>query len=535
MPATKVQIEEALNCLERLEVYEKNKEKEALLLEQKDNQVLQTIFRMALGQDKYYVHPKVKLSRCRGEIGSRASWNRFVKICEALTSRELSGNQAKAKIKNLLLKSNALVAKWLLRILDHNLMVGVGPKTVKSVYGVGFLSGSTGDGESTFQFRGCMLGLAKKRLPKKHATLRFPVAAEYKLDGERALMFVFGAQKRVIIVSRANKRKEHLESVSSFTKQLLSLAKDLVGPGKNVFLDGEFLSKRWNETSSIVSSYKNFDEAKFLQTVRVVLFDWAPLADYERGLFEMPWEERKHHLLSCSREGVNPLRIRPKIYECSPNIGILGHRIFRSDGPLQRFYDRSLDRKFEGVMVKDMEAPLRLDDHRGPAVIKMKAEEAATGVILKVGPGTGKNGPADPDIVEKAHRLMNRVGRVKKTKYYLQVRPSFATVDELDAFVARLKKTTHDSAHRRVHVTRRKTVTFRHSARVGYFLVRHKGKQFRVGCGGIPYKSGSDERMALWKRRRELVGMKLDFLFQKDPDPVAVARFNQFVRLREDL
>jgi len=536
--STKTQVEEAFNCLERLEVYEKNKEKKILLEETKTNPVLKTIFKMALGQDRYFVHPIIKTARCTSEITPHDSWLKFVKLASYLKERRWGSKKATAKTKALLLKSDPLVAKWLLRILDHDLRVGVGPKTIKSVFGLGFLTeGKTGTNNASMQFRGCMLGLAYKRLPKKYKPLKFPKAGEYKLDGERALLFIFQKVKKVIIVSRANRRKKHIENVELFTRQLFSLARDLVGPEEDVFIDGEFLAKSWNKTSSIVSSYKNFNEAEFLDDVRAVVWDWAPLKAYEAGIFEMPWEERKHHLLGCSQEGaaLNPLKITPKVYYRSPNIGILGHKILRMEEALHKFYNRALDRSFEGAMIKTVDAPLRLDDHRGPDVIKFKAEEEATGVIVRLEPGKkGKNAAADPEITDKIYRIMKKVGKVKKTKYYLQVRPSFDTVEELESFIQRLKKAAKDSSARRVYCTPKGVVTFRHSARLRRFIVRYDGKEFAVG-GGLEHKGGSDQRMELWKQRKELVGMKIDFLFQKDPDPVAVARFNQFVRIRRDL
>lgn len=535
---TSKQVEAAFNCLERLEVYEKNKEKKALLEEEKDNPVLQTIFKMALGQDRYFIHPTLKLSRCTSELSAKNAWGRFLKLSEALKERRWGSKKSAAKARSLFTKSDPVLAKWLLRILDHDLRVGVGPKTITAVFGFGFLTGGkTGEDTASFQFRRCMLGLSYKRLPKKHKQFKYPKAGEYKLDGERALIFVFQKAKKVIIVSRANRRKKHIENVGSFTRQFLELAKDLVGRGENVFIDGEFLAKKWNKTSSVVSSYKNFDEESFLKDVRAIVWDWAPLEAYETGTFEMPWEERKLHLLGCSQEGVvpNPLKISPKVYYRSPNIGILGHKALRTEAALHKFYNQALDRRFEGAMIKSMDAPMRLDDYRGPDVIKFKAEEEATGVIVRLEPGEkGKNGPADPAITEKIHRMMNRVGRVKKTKYYLQVKPNFATVGELEAFIKRLKKAAKDSSARRIHCTSQGLVTFRHSARLRRFIVRHDGKEFAVG-GGLEHKGGSDQRMELWKQRKDLVGVKIDFLFQKDPDPVAVARFNQFVRIRHDL
>ncbi len=529
----KAVIEEAINVLEELETVSRRTERERLLQDHKSNDALQTIVRLAVGSTKFYVRPQLGLELCNSTLTTRRAWGRFLKMCGLLSRREVTGNAAKDKLAKLIYSMHPVLAKWCLRVLLHDLQVGVSTKTAEAIWGAGFLLGEAAT-SARYTFNGCMLGRHKKDLPKKHATIQFPIGAEYKLDGERGLCFVFPADEVVQIVTRTNKHMIQVERVTEFTDQLLDLGYQLNG-GEPVFIDGEFIGKSWNAVSTIIRRTKNFNPADFLDQITLAVFDWAPLPDYESGEFGMPWRERKHWLLSTldELEPLSEATIRPSLYEYDANVSLVGHRIVKTQKGLDRFYDRALDQGYEGMMVKQLDGPYKAKGYRGPFCIKFKAEEEETGVIIDMEPGEGANGRADDGLVAKAERLMRRLGAVKDNGYYLRVRPSI-NGDELDDFVKGLKKTTKDASHRRVFLTPKGILTYRYSERLGYFVVESNGRTFHVG-GGIGYKNGQDDRMKFWRQRKKLIGVKLDFLFQKDPSEVAVARHNRFVRLRHDL
>ena len=519
----------AFNALERLEFTSSKLQKEALLQKHANNSALKQILLMALGADTYFVHIAFDTSACAENLTTSKSWSRFVRLTEKLKTREVTGNAAKGKVLRLLVDSNPIVAKWLLRILDHNLRIGVSTHTMQAVYGHQVLADATTSGAARFKFRGCMLSLPRKKLPKRDAEFQYPLGGELKLDGERFLCFIFPQQQLVEIVSRRNKRYPRIEQCKPFVKQLLKVA-DLLGGGDPIFIDGEMLSKDWNSTSSVVSKTKNFEEAEFLETTRAILWDWAPLSAYEAGTFLMPWLKRKRTLLGLSPE-VDPQKVLPKVYAISTNIAVLGHKVLKSEAQLTRFYEHSVNLGLEGIVTKILTGPAIFDNHRSKLAVKHKPEEPETGIIVGVRGGKGMHGPASATCLRKAKALLASYGNVKDDGYYLKLRLPDGAVQLVGQ---KLKEATGDGVARRVWVESPRVISYRYGERVGYFIVKVGKTIFHVGTG-IPHKNGRDLRMELWQRRKELKGMKLDFTYQKDSVEVAKKRFNRFSRLREDI
>ena len=520
---------DAFNALERLEFTSSKLQKEALLQKHANNSALKQILLMALGADTYFVHIDFDTSACANTLTASKSWTRFLRLATKLKTREVTGNAAKSKVLQLLVDSNPIVAKWLLRILDHNLRIGVSTHTMQAVYGHQVLADATTSGAARFKFRGCMLSLSRKKLPKRDAVFQYPLGGELKLDGERFLCFIFPQQQLAEIVSRRNKRYPHIEQCKPFIKQLLKVA-TFLGGGEPIFVDGEMLSKNWNSTSSVVSKTKNFKETEFLETTRAILWDWAPLSAYEGGTFLMPWLKRKRTLLGLSPE-VDPQKILPKIYTISANVAVLGHKILKSEEQLTSFYGYAVNLGLEGIVSKILTGPAIFDNHRSKLAVKHKPEEPETGIIVGVRGGKGMHGPASATCLRKAKALLASYGHVKDDGHYLKLR----LPDGAAQMVAhKLKEATGDGVARRVWIESQRVVSYRYGERLGYFIVRVGKTIFHVGTG-IPHKNGRDLRTELWQRRKELKGMKLDFTYQKDSVEVAKKRFNRFSRVREDI
>jgi ATP-dependent DNA ligase len=531
------EIKAAFAALERLEAAERRLDKEELLRKYRDNSVLQQVMTLVLGNQKFYVHVAPDLTRCSAELSLVNTWARFLHLLGKLERRELVGDKAKAATTKLLLSTDAALAKWLLRILDHNLRIGVNAKTLSTVWGKEFLYAGAVRGAEKFTFRGCMLSKPRKDLPKRDAVLRYPLGGEYKLDGERFLGFVWPREGVVEIVSRRNKRAPHVEAIKPFVVQMLAVAKELSPRGEPVFLDGEFLAKDWNKTASIVSRTKNFSEADFLAQVSAVLWDWAPLSAYQEGRWDAPWQERKNTLLGILPD-FHPKQVRAQPYQFSQNIAVLGHRLVVSEADLEVFFREALDAGFEGVITKQPDGALILDGHRSALSVKHKPEDEATGVVLKVLSGKKKNAAASAAQVRQARKMLLAAGSIEDDGHYFFV--VVKTAAAATKLGAQLRAATHDSSDRRVLVHGSK-VLYRYGARLGRLVVAagKKGETiFKVG-GGFKEGNGTDpkldQRMMLWRRRKKLVGRSVDFRYQDDPNSVAKYRFNKFVRFRDDL
>ena len=189
-------------------------------------------------------------------------------------------------------------------------------------------------------------------------------------------------------------------------------------------------------------------------------------------------------------------------------------------------------------MLKVVNAP-HVFDRKHKYVLKLKPEDDETGTIVECHPGEGMHAAASAHDKSKVKELGDdwmtdsRCSGVDDDGSYFNM--CFEEEDVAAAFVASAKETVRDNVDHRISRHREPTiVSYRYGPRLGYFVVDWKGEQIRVG-GGLRYKAGNDDRMDFWQRREELVGQPIDFRMQKDKENVAKARFNKFVRIREDL
>jgi hypothetical protein len=418
------------------------------------------------------------------------------------------------------------VRKWYYRLLLHDLKIGVARTTINKVYGTGFWYGVE---EGEFHFHGCCLARKFEDIFTKKSGPNFPYAAEYKLDGERALFFIFPDQDEIQIYTRGLLRKTEIEKIDALKQECFEVAAKINGfRGKPdvdpIFIDGEFLSDNWNETSSQVGSTVNFDEEGFLADVKIILFDWAPVDAYMEREFSMPWKDRKMLLMRATGAKRPYMKVRP----ITEHLFVLGHKRVRDMEELMAFHNAACDMGFEGTMLKDPMGPHRFD-RKHKYVLKLKPEDAATGIIKDVLPGEDSNGAASPSDLKKISAAMEEMGVVEDDGYYLHL-----TTEDPESALKKLQEVINDWSQRRLSTHIDNTVSYRYSERLGAFTVEYDGNEFNVG-GGFTFAAGNDQRMEFWQKRDELIGVPVDFKFQKDKVNVAKARFNNFVRLRFDL
>lgn len=522
-------LKEAIEALDRLEVAEGRLAKEAILETNRDNKALQAIIKMAVGPDRYFVRPSVNLVPT-SDFSPTESWREFRSLTNQLKNRELTGNEARKQVHRFLVRCRPVLMKWFCRILNHDLRCGVDVLTVERIWGKKFLLSDSAVG-TKWHFNGC--ALAKKYEDVYRVTKRgerkpqFPQAVESKLDGERALLICFPRDGEIFVMTRSGRRRKTIEQVQPYVEQVLQYCRLLnngTNPERPLFLDGEFLACNWNDTSSIVRKTKNFDADHFLSDVRTLLWDWAPLDQYLAGRFEMKWLRRKAQMLHAAGE----TRPTAKLVRCSRNIWVVGHSMVYDEQQMQEEYNRRLDAGYEGAMLKNPEAPHVFK--RSVEIVKLKPEHEETGRIIEVLPGDDQHAAVPDKIAKKAESLMCQYGEVEHNPPYLHCR-----TDDPRPLIAKLKNLIEGDNERRISQHREGHVSFRSGVRLGKFMVElGDGRTVRIG-GGFTFKAGQDQRTEFWRKRDELIGMRIDFRQQTRETADAVASFPKFVRLREDL
>ena len=518
-------LDEAIQVLEWLEVAEGRLSKEGLLERHRDNGALKAIIKMAIGTDRYFVRPSVNVV-CVSALTPFDSWRVFKRLTVELKNRELTGNAARTKVQQFLVSCRPKMMKWYCRILNHDLRIGVDKLTVQKAWGDTFLLGDSAV-NIKWQYKGCALALKyadvyAKRVPS------FPLALESKYDGERANLICFPRDNEIFVLTRKARRRERIEQVKPFRDQILAFCQALNGDNQRpLFLDGEFLARKWNDTSSIVQRTTNFNEEKFLGEVRVVLWDWSPLDQYLAGRFDMKWLRRKSALLHAAGKA----RPVEHLVPFAPNVWVAGHTIVYDAEQLKAEYTKRTDAGLEGVMLKNMNAPHLFK--RTKDLVKLKPEDTCSGRIIGVHPGADQNGAIKFALRDKIDKLLRSFGEVEKTELYLHCKPTQRQQSE--TLIAEIKRVANGDGERRISTHLNGTVSYRHGQRLGYFVVElDDGVQIHVG-GGFKTKAGNDERALYWERRDELLGMVLDFKQDSRPTADTTANFPRFVRLREDL
>jgi ATP-dependent DNA ligase len=525
--ATKTALMGAIKALNSMEASPGRLEKEAVLEQHEDNPILAQLFRMAIGGDRYHVLPSSNLvSAAPKNVDVVDRYNKFLELSSKLRNREITGAEASTTVDRFLTSLPSDLKKWITRVLLHDLRIGVSNRTITKVWGKEFWQ-TDEETERGWAFNGCQLAKKYEDVYKKNP-VPFPVAVEIKLDGMRALVFAFPKKREVYIFSRGKKRQTHLEGVEEFREQVLCYAEALNGgSSRPVFLDGEFLAFDgvWNSTAKIVRKTKNFKAQEFLDQVGLVLFDFSPLDAYQSGQFNMSWKQRKHRMLAAA--GLTKPTAKNTLV--SPNLGVIGHKLIWDMASLTESYDAAIDAGWEGLMLKQLDAPHVFRDKRPKSIVKLKPEDEQTGIIEAVKSGKGKHDGANSNDVEKVRKKMSQWGEEDDDGYYLHI-----DTKHPEKALEELRELVNDTSDRRLSTHIEGRVSYRYSPRLGYFIVRYKKKRFRVG-GGFTHKAGGDQRMEFWQRREELIGVKVDFVCQKDAQQVAEGRFNRFKRLREDL
>lgn len=538
--ATKEEIRDALGILEDLEKAEKRYEKEEILQEAVGNEVFKTLVMMAVGPDRYHIRPSEDIYGAgTTKLKITQAYKRFLILAEQLRTREVSGKKAEKRVLKFLGSLHPVPKKWFTRVLLKTLRIGVAEKTLGKIWG-GEAESLGNDERIEFKKNKCVLAEKLSDLKKKKTWKGIDFGewgwySEPKLDGDRALLFWFPQEEELVVLSRGGKRWHHIEQCGEFVERISALHEKVspytgFGQSKPMLYDGEFIARSgsWNETAKIVRSHVNFDEEKFLSKVRILCWDWCPVSFFNTGVFTLPLKERKYTLMKAA--GLKkPTRNFTQIVE---GIYLVGHTVVFNEEEMEKDNARRLSQNFEGTMLKNPEADMVMK--RTADVIKLKPTDQGTGTILKCVPGKGKFAEAKKSDLTKIRKEMKRWGTVEDDGYYLHCECEEVSVNVLRKV---LRALVNDSNDRRIscHIDG-DTVSYRYSARLGYFVVKvdKTGVQIRVG-GKMKHKAGDDQRMDYWMRREDLIGTKVDFKFQGGREEVAKASFNQFYRLREDL
>jgi len=298
------------------------------------------------------------------ESGPGLTWEQFSSVIRNLVDRTTTGNAARALISELM--TQATIDEWnnwYRRILIKDLRCGISEKTINKVV--------KNHEKYTIPVFKCQLAHDSANHESKIIGKKL---LEVKLDGIRVLTIVYPTG-RVDQYSRNGKQLFNFEQIR---QQFSLVAKTLHKP---MVFDGEIMSTSFQDLMTQVTRKENVSTNDAV----LYLFDMIPLADFEKGQFDVPQEQRSKYLKEWFSD---------KIFLQLHNVRIVQQELVdlnTSDGYNRylQINQSAIDGGYEGIILKDPTSSYICD--RTVAWLKLKPFIEVSLEVIAVEEGTGRN------------------------------------------------------------------------------------------------------------------------------------------------
>lgn len=345
------------SVIRSLEEHPSRLNKEAIIEAQKDNQELFEGFELALSP--YITFGVKKVPTHSGPDGQGLPWSAFKELCNLLSTRQLTGDDARTAIELALTASGTKQWNdWYRRILIKDLRCGVSEKTINKIK------------KNAVPVFECMLAHDGANHEKKIVGKKL---LEPKLDGVRVLTVVDPESNTVTQYTRNGKILENFPHITQ------GLQAHLADFERAYVLDGEMVS------TSFQALMKQVHRKEDVQTNDAVLmlFDILPLSEFRKGSSTLGQKRRTKYLSN----------FKPT-FDKIGSIGIINQKEIDLDsyvGELEfkEFNKEAIDNGYEGIMIKDPEAVYECK--RSTSWLKQKPFIEVSLSVIGVEEGTGKN------------------------------------------------------------------------------------------------------------------------------------------------
>ena len=311
-----------------------------------------------------------------GIIDAENPWTEFNELMVQLSQRRLTGHAARDAIQEMAERFDS--NEWntfLAPVLKRDMRAGISDKTINKI---------TKGTDYEIPIFGCQLATNSEGRPEMKGTKRL----EPKLDGVRALFMVIPSDSEVTVIcfSRNGKVFEnfgHIEEQihANYTKMVRAC--NGVDQGRSLIdgfvLDGEVIGNTFQE---LMRQARRKSDAQADDSV-LNIFDIIPLQDFRAGHWNAQLRKRIA-LLDAIRPVVDTL----------PNVELLPHIMVDLDtaagkDQLERYAKDNVNAGFEGIMIKELEAPYQCK--RSTDWMKWKPTITVDLEVVGVEEGTGRN------------------------------------------------------------------------------------------------------------------------------------------------
>jgi DNA ligase-1 len=340
--------------------------KEAILKSAMDEGLDEFFEGLRMSLDKLYTFG-VKQVPIKDEDGGQGlSWENFLELADALYRRRLTGHAARDAIQLAMgVATKEQWNDWYRRILIKDMRAGFGEKSVNTV---AKKEKKTQYSVPVFE---CMLAHDGANHESKITGKKI---LQKKLDGVRCLTVVDYESRTVTMYTRNGKELVNFPHITDY------LNTNLDNIARSYVIDGEIMSATFQDLMKQVHRKDNVQSSDAVLNV----FDIIPLSEFKSGKGSMGQRRR----LNFIKENFS------KIFGDSGCIEIVSWIEVDLDTlvgevEFKDFNKQMLDQGYEGVMIKDVDAPYECK--RTVSWLKQKPFIEVSLAVVGVEEGTGKN------------------------------------------------------------------------------------------------------------------------------------------------
>jgi DNA ligase-1 len=340
--------------------------KEAILKSAMDEGLDEFFEGLRMSLDKLYTFGVKQVPIKDEDSGQGLSWENFLELADALYRRRLTGHAARDAIQLAMgVATKAQWNDWYRRILIKDMRAGFGEKSVNTV---AKKEKKTQYSVPVFE---CMLAHDGANHESKITGKKI---LQKKLDGVRCLTVVDYESRTVTMYTRNGKELINFPHITDY------LNTNLDNIARSYVIDGEIMSATFQDLMKQVHRKDNVQSSDAVLNV----FDIIPLSEFKSGKGSMGQRRR----LNFIKENFS------KIFGDSGCIEIVSWIEVDLDTlvgevEFKDFNKQMLDQGYEGVMIKDVDAPYECK--RTVSWLKQKPFIEVSLAVVGVEEGTGKN------------------------------------------------------------------------------------------------------------------------------------------------
>jgi DNA ligase-1 len=324
------------------------------------------LFNCYQAYNPFHVFGVRQVPETQGLEGRANPWTRFWALLENLRTRGVTGNRARDAIQEMSQQFdseewNALAR----RVIIKDLRCGISEKTLNKVLG-----------KTDWKIPVFTCQLAQDSSDQQHK-LKGTKRLEVKLDGVRVLAVVQGAT--VTLYSRNGKVFENFPQIAEFIEDNRKAFQYGRGTGGYFVLDGEIVGESFQKLMKQAQRKSDVETSNMVYHV----FDILPLDALQEGHWNVQ-QHKRLEWLDSAKSGLPEggcVQIMPGM-----NVDLdtaEGHDVLR------RFAEASVEQGYEGIMIKELDAPYQCK--RSDSWMKWKPTISVDLEIVGFEEGTGRN------------------------------------------------------------------------------------------------------------------------------------------------